>query len=74
MYSFGTKIKTWHKNDPGFLFSPDNITLCPRAVIQINNSCPREYKLIIAECISNGWVESVAYQPVEEYFVEELSK
>jgi hypothetical protein len=74
MYASSKKIKTWHRGDPGFLFSTDNITLCPRAGIQINNSCPREYKLIIAECINNGWLQPVAHQPVEEHFIEELAK
>lgn len=68
------RFKTWSQGDPGFNFSPDNLTLVPRAGFQINELCPREYKLIIAECINNGWLKVIAHQPIEEHFMEELSK
>lgn len=72
--SSSLKYKTYKRNDPGFHFSPDNITLVPRAGIMIDEKCPREYMMIIAECISNGWLKPIAYQPVHEEFMEELTK
>jgi hypothetical protein len=70
----GLKFKTYTKKDPEFHFSPDNIMLVPRASFQLSDQCPREYKLIIAECIGNGWLMPVAHQPVYEQFMEELTK
>jgi hypothetical protein len=32
----------------------------PRAGFEINQSCPTEYKMIINECIRNGWLKPVA--------------
>lgn len=71
-----TKItfKTWHQGSEGFHFSPDGISLVPRAGFQISEHCPKEYKLIIAECINNGWLKPISHQPVQEHFMEELFK
>jgi len=69
-----TSYKTYTNKDPGFNFSPDNIMIVPRAGFQIDDKCPREYKLIIAQCISNGWLRPIAHQPVHEHFMEELTK
>lgn len=66
------KFKTWHSGCEGFHFSPDGISLVPRAGFHINEKCPREYKLIIAECINNGWLSAVSHQPVQEEFMEKL--
>jgi hypothetical protein len=68
------KYKTYKKDDPGFNFSPDNIVIVPRAGFEFGDSCPRESLLIIAECINNGWIKPIAYQPVHEHFMEELTK
>ena len=37
--------------DRNFNFSPDGIVLVPRAGFEISLQCPREYRLIIQECI-----------------------
>lgn len=68
------KYKTYKNTDPGFNFSPDNIMLVPRASFIVSDKCPREYKLIIAECIGRGWLNPLAHQPVHEEFMEELTK
>jgi len=68
------KYKTYHRDDPGFNFSPDNIMLVPRAGFEIDINCPREYKMIMVECINHGWLKPIAYQPVHEHFMEELKK
>lgn len=75
MYSTPSiKFKTWHQGADGFHFSPDGVSLVPRAGFQLSQEMPREYKLIIAECINNGWLKAVSHQPVQEYFIEELTK
>mgnify|MGYP006270157649 CR=1 FL=1 len=38
-----------------------NLTVCPRAGFEINERCPREYRLIIQECMHNGWLKPVSY-------------
>jgi len=69
-----TVIKTWEHGDTGFYFSPDNISLVPRAGFKIHNSTPYEYRLILEQCIRDGYIKPIAYQPVEEVFLEELTK
>ena len=39
----------------------DGVVVAQRAGFEINTSCPREYKLIISECINNGWLKPVAH-------------
>lgn len=39
----------------------DNLVLSPRAGFEINPHCPQEYKMILSECINNGWLKPVAY-------------
>ena len=51
-----SNIRTIRQGDPKFMLK-DNIVICPRAGFEINEKCPREYKLIIAECINNGWIK-----------------
>ena len=34
--------------------------IAPRAGFEVDINCPREYKLIIADCIERGWLRSVA--------------
>ena len=55
-----SNIKTIRHGDPKFMLA-DNYVTCPRAGFEINENCPREYKLIIVECINNGWIKPVAH-------------
>ena len=48
--------------------------MAPRAGFEINDKCPREYKLIINECLANGWLKPVATIKDTELFWEEFSK
>ncbi len=48
------------QSDPRFHIR-DKFVTTPRAGFEINEKCPREYKLIIAECINNGWIKPVAH-------------
>lgn len=70
----GRPHKTLRPSDADFTFSPDGLRLVPRAAFEINNRCPREYKLIIAECIDNGWLNPVAHMRDTEYTMELLRK
>jgi hypothetical protein len=68
-----SKIKSIRQGDPDW-FIVDGLMMAPRAGLIIDNNCPREYKMIIATCINNGWLRPIAHQPVHEHFMEELSK
>jgi hypothetical protein len=69
-----TKIKTLKRGDRGFTIVTDGFTVSPRAGFQINNKCPKEYKMIIAECINYGWIEPVAFMTEQEFAWDELKK
>jgi len=69
-----TRFKTLHRGDSDFMFSPDGYTMVPRAAFEVGSGCPREYKLIIAECLNNGWLKPVAHMRDEEYTWEMLQK
>ena len=57
-----------------FAFSPDGITLVPRASVVINEQCPDSYRSMIAYAINNGWVEPIANMRDSEYTMEVLRK
>ena len=72
--SAGWSHKTLRAKDADFTFSPNGLTLVPRASFEVSKECPREYKLIIAECIGNGWLRPVAHMRDTEYTMELLKK
>jgi hypothetical protein len=68
-----TKIKTIKRDDRMF-YIKGNITITPRAGFEVSKSCPREYGLILAECIDRGWIQPVAYMRDDEYVWESLKE
>lgn len=64
-------IKTIRQNDPDFHID-NGIIMAPRAGVEISNSCPRQYKLMIMEALKNGWLQPVAYMRETEYTWEKL--
>jgi hypothetical protein len=67
-------FKTLRSGDPDWHFSPDGLRIVPRAGFEINEKCPREYQMIITECIDRGWIKPVAYMRDTEYTLELLKK
>ena len=57
-----------------FSFSPDGITIVPRASIEIDEKCPTEYKQMLMVALDFGWVRPVAYMRETEYTMELLKK
>jgi hypothetical protein len=49
-----------------------NFVITPRAGFEISPQCPKEYKDILAECMSNGWLNPVAYMRGTEATMEYL--
>ena len=69
--SHKSTIKTIRPGDPRWMIQEGNV-LCPHAGFEINKECPREYKLIISQCINNGWLKPVAHLKESEYAWEIL--
>jgi hypothetical protein len=68
-----TKIKTIRQGDPDWVIT-DGLMMAPRAGLEICGTCPDKYKLIITECMNNGWLRPVAYQHLHEDLIEKLTK
>ena len=66
------RFRTLRHTDPDFAFSPDGITVVPRAGFEILQTCPREYRLVISECLERGWLKPVAFMRDAEYTWERL--
>jgi hypothetical protein len=67
------RFKEIRRDDEHFMMT-DGIKLVPRAGIEISKYCPREYQLILADCIDRGWVKPVAYVKTKELFWEAFHK
>ena len=65
------RFKEIRRDNEHFMMT-DGIRLVPRAGLEISKSCPREYQLILADCIDRGWVKPVAYVKTKEIFWETL--
>jgi len=57
-----------------FTFSPDGITVVPRASIRLSGHCPDEIKRKIEFAIAQGWLHLVANMRDTEYTMELLQK
>ena len=68
------KIKTILPGDEGWFMRHDNMTLTPRAGIQITDACPYSYKLIMAQAFDEGWIKPIAYVKESDYAWEQLQK
>jgi hypothetical protein len=67
------KIKTIKPGDEGWHIK-GQLTLTPRAGFEINESCPTNYRKVLAECINYGWLKPVAYVKESEYIWEKLGE
>lgn len=65
---------TLRHKDPDFSFSPDGITVVPRAGFEISSGCPYNYREIIQECVRMGWLKPVAHMRDTEYTMELLRR
>ena len=52
----------------------DKFVTAPRAGFEISDRCPREYRMIIAECIKNSWIKPVAHVHERELLFMGLSQ
>jgi hypothetical protein len=68
-----SQIRTIRQEDPNFTIQ-DGVTIASRAGFEISNTCPRQYKLIIAECINKGWLQPIANLTERELIFMGLTK
>ncbi len=54
-----TSLRNLKSDDPRFHIV-DGPVIAARAGFEISNGCPKEYKMIIRECINNGWLKPIA--------------
>lgn len=54
-----SSVRTIKRGDPGF-YIRDGIVVAPRAGFEISQSCPVEYKSIIAQALNAGWIKPIA--------------
>jgi hypothetical protein len=57
-----------------FSFSPDGITVVPRASIEIDEKCPIEYRQMLMVALDFGWIRPNANMRETEYTMELLKK
>ena len=65
------KIKTLKPGDNNWFIDSD-FTRTPRAGFEISVSCPRDYRMVLSECIDRGWIKPVAYMKETDYVWETL--
>lgn len=70
---YQTQIRTIRSNDPKFRIVDGHVE-SPRAGFEIDEKCPQQYKLIITDCIQNGWLRPVAHITERELIFSGLSK
>lgn len=68
-----SSIKTIRHGDKKFMIT-DSVIVSPRAGFEISCRCPQEYKWIINECVTHGWIKPVAYMKEEEFMWETLNE
>jgi hypothetical protein len=68
-----SSIRTLRKDHPNF-FIRSGLYHSPRAGFELEDCCPREYRLVIAECLNRGWLKPVAYVSDKELMITGLTK
>lgn len=63
-----------YRGQDNFLFSPDGISVVPRAHIEILEQCPAEIRDKINFALAKGWLQPVANMRDEEYTWELMKK
>lgn len=69
---FVSCIRTIRQSDNDWMLT-NGYVMTPRAGFEINKECPAEYRLILQQCIDNGWLKPVAHIYDRELLWEKLS-
>ena len=68
-----SRVKTIRRGDADFMLR-DGIVSCPRAGFEISKSCPKEYRQILMQSMSHGWIKPVAHVMDSELMWDRLSE
>ena len=68
-----SRIKTIRWGEADFMLQ-DGIVSCPRAGFEISKSCPKEYRQILMQSMSHGWIKPVAHMMDSELMWDRLSE
>jgi len=74
MFKTNRSYVTLRPGHEDFSFSPDGISIVPRAGFEISEKCPVEYRQILMQCMDFGWIKPVAHMRDTEYTMELLRK
>ena len=66
-----SNVRTIRSDDPKFTLV-DGLVTVPRAGFEISHGCPIEYKMVLQECINNGWLKPVAHVYGKELTMDAL--
>lgn len=70
---YTSTVRTINNRDPLF-FIHDQLIISPRAGIEIDQRCPRQYQQMIATALDLGWIKPVAHVTEKEYMWMSLGK
>ena len=70
---YESSIKTLRPSDPNFNIV-DKFIVTPRAGIEISKKCPYEFRLIITQCLNEGWLIPVANIRDRDLFWDKLEQ
>ena len=68
-----SRVKTIRRGEADFMLR-DGIVSCPRAGFEIGRGCPKEYRQILMQAMSHGWIKPVAHVMDSELMWDRLSE
>jgi len=68
-----SRVKTIKQGEADFMLQ-DGIVNCPRAGFEISQRCPKEYRQILMQAMSHGWIKPVAHVMDSELMWDRLSE
>jgi hypothetical protein len=68
-----SRVKTIRQGETDFMLR-DGIVSCPRAGFEISTRCPKEYRQILMQAMSHGWIKPVAHVMDSELMWDRLSE
>ena len=74
MFKQNKSYVSLYRGQDDFMFSPDGISLVPRAHCEILEQCPAEIRDKINYALAKGWLQPVANMRDSEYTMELLKK
>lgn len=74
MFKANRSFVSIYRGQDNFMFSPDGISLVPRAHVEILEQCPMHIRDQINYALSKGWLQPVANLRDTEYTMELLRK